>query len=69
MRRGDGSKAESEKSTGGDGRTERIEMRLRAEEKRTIEAAAGVGGEEVSSFLRRAGLTEARRLLATMPPA
>lgn len=68
MRRGDGSKAESEKSTG-DGRTERIEMRLRAEEKRTIEAAAGVGGEEVSSFLRRAGLTEARRLLATLPPA
>ena len=44
-------------------------MRLRAEEKRTIEAAAGVGGEEVSSFLRRAGLTEARRLLATLPPA
>ena len=68
MRRGDGSKAESEKSTGGDGRTERIEMRLRAEEKRTIESAASVGGEDVSSFLRRAGLTEARRLLATMPP-
>lgn len=68
MRRGDRSKAESEKSTGGDGRTERIEMRLRVEDKRAIESAASVGGEDVSSFLRRAGLTEARRLLATMPP-
>lgn len=67
MRRGDGSKVEPERAAGGDGRTERIEMRLRSEEKRLIESAASVGGEDVSSFLRRAGLTEARRLLATMP--
>lgn len=65
MRRGDAARG-AERSEGAEGRTERVELRLRAEEKGVLQTAAGIGGEDVSSFLRRAGLTEARRLLGTL---
>lgn len=71
MRRGEGSRSESGSGSaeGGEGRTERVELRLRTEEKRLLTSAAEVGGEDLSSFMRRAGLTEARRLLGSMPPS
>ena len=48
------------------GRDARLDLRLRHEEKATLERAAALGGEDVSSFVRRTALTEARLLLARL---
>lgn len=45
-------------------RSERVEFRLRGDEKALMQQAAEMGGEDVSSFVRRVALTDARRLLA-----
>jgi uncharacterized protein (DUF1778 family) len=47
-------------------RSERLELRMRADEKATLERAAALGGEDVSSFVRRTALTEARLLLGRL---
>lgn len=50
------------------GRDARLELRLTPEEKRLVEEAARLGGEDVSTFVRRVALLEARALLARMGP-
>lgn len=45
-------------------RTARKELRLTPKELRLLQRAADLGGEDVSSLLRRAGLIEAHRLVA-----
>lgn len=51
-----------------DDRTARMELRLTPAEKALLRKAADVGGEDASSFVRRAALTEARALLAKTTP-
>lgn len=46
------------------GRLARLEVRMKPEEKAMIEQAAAYGGEDVSTFVRRVALVEARALLA-----
>ena len=46
-----------------DDRIARLEIRLRPEDKAIIEAAAALGEESVSAFVRRAALIEGKRLL------
>jgi uncharacterized protein (DUF1778 family) len=43
-------------------RDERMALRLTGEEKAIIENAAALGGEDASSFVRRAAIIEARRV-------
>jgi uncharacterized protein (DUF1778 family) len=45
------------------GRDARLELRLTPKEKADLTKAASIGGEDVSSFIRRVALTEARKLL------
>lgn len=45
-------------------RTARLEVRLSPAEKRLLQRAAMLGGEDVSALTRRAALIEARRVLA-----
>ena len=55
-----------------DDRSERMELRLTPREKALLRRAASLGGEDASSLLRRAGLVEARRIVARVegkPPA
>lgn len=42
-----------------------MELRMTADEKAILEEAAALGGEDTASFVRRASIVEARRLLAT----
>lgn len=49
----------------GKNRDDKIVVKLNAEEKARILAAAGVTGEDGSGFLRRLGLTEVQRVEAT----
>lgn len=46
-------------------RDARMELRMTADEKAILEEAAALGGEDTASFVRRASIVEARRLLAT----
>lgn len=48
------------------GRDARLEIRMTPEEKALIEQAAALGGEDVSTFVRRVALIEARVLLAKL---
>jgi uncharacterized protein (DUF1778 family) len=48
------------------GRDARLELRMTPEEKALIERAAALGGEDVSTFVRRVALLEARTLLARL---
>lgn len=48
------------------GRDARLEIRMTPEEKALIEQAAGLGGEDVSTFVRRVALIEARVLTAKL---
>lgn len=43
-----------------------MELRMTAEEKELVESAAALGSEDTSSFVRRAAIVEARRLLASV---
>ena len=47
-------------------RDARMELRMTAEEKELVESAAALGSEDTSSFVRRAAIVEARRLLASV---
>jgi uncharacterized protein (DUF1778 family) len=44
-------------------RDARMALRLTAEEKSLVENAAAIGGEDASSFVRRAAIVEARRVM------
>lgn len=48
------------------GRDARLEIRMTPDEKALIEAAATLGGEDVSTFVRRVALIEARVLTAKL---
>lgn len=45
-------------------RTARLELRVSPTEKRLLQRAAMLGGEDVSALTRRAALIEARRVVA-----
>lgn len=48
------------------GRDARLEIRMTLEEKALLEQAASLGGEDLSTFVRRAALVEARILTAKL---
>lgn len=49
------------------GREARVEIRMTDAEKALLERAAALGGEDLSAYMRRVSLTDARRLLPSEP--